>query len=319
MQNPNTIEFRQIRDFGDVLNVTFQFLRQNFSKLGKSLLLWVAPFVVAAMLFNVLIQLRFFPLDPAKLQEGTETGELLLLYLGMLVFSLCGISMAFGVVYGFMALYERHGTADFELDEVWQRARSTFFPMLGTLLSIVLLMTMVYSFLIIALSIFGGIVGGGVLTGFLVIVAVFGGILVAVYFAITFALMFPIMINEPIGLIGGMQRCFYLVKNQWWATFGVLFIAWLISSILGGVFSIPMLIILFTNNLHAGQANIIVQLMMVVFGILGGLASALFYGIPLVATGLQYFNLVECKDRAGLMQRVDSVTKKPEEFSVDEE
>lgn len=40
------IDFRQQRDFGEVLNATFAFLRLNVGKLGKALLYYVCPFLI---------------------------------------------------------------------------------------------------------------------------------------------------------------------------------------------------------------------------------------------------------------------------------
>jgi len=239
MESRKTIEFRRIRDFGDVLNVTFQFLRQNYLPLGKSLLLWAAPFVVAMMLFNVLIQIRFIPLDPEALAESGGYGELFLFYMGVLVFSIGGLSMACSVVYGFVGLYQRFGPDGFSLDDVWMRAKNLFFTMLGSLVAVVFVLSVVYSFLLIVLSLFVASTGGGVLTGLLILFVMLAGLAVAIFFSIVFALIFPMRALEPIGVVAAMKRSFYLIKNEWWSSFAVIFLAWLISSVLGSIFSPP--------------------------------------------------------------------------------
>ena len=64
-QTHEAIEFRQARDAGDVLNITFQFLRQNVVKLGKSLLFFVAPTMALATALSTQFQSSMF--DPDSL------------------------------------------------------------------------------------------------------------------------------------------------------------------------------------------------------------------------------------------------------------
>ena len=46
MESVSKIEFAKRRDFGEVLNGTFQFLRQNFKSLGLALLYIAGPFIL---------------------------------------------------------------------------------------------------------------------------------------------------------------------------------------------------------------------------------------------------------------------------------
>ena len=78
MQSHETIEFRQARDAGDVLNVTFQFLRQNVVKLGKSLLFYVAPAMALATAFSTQLQGAMFEPDSVF---GVSLGLLGVVYL----------------------------------------------------------------------------------------------------------------------------------------------------------------------------------------------------------------------------------------------
>ena len=46
--NQNKIEFRKVRDFGGLLGVTFDYVKQNFKLLFKSNLLLSGPFILLA-------------------------------------------------------------------------------------------------------------------------------------------------------------------------------------------------------------------------------------------------------------------------------
>ena len=48
MENFNVIEFHHTRDFSKKMNATFEFIRQNFKTLGKSILFIAGPPVLVA-------------------------------------------------------------------------------------------------------------------------------------------------------------------------------------------------------------------------------------------------------------------------------
>ena len=50
MENFNFIEFHRTRDFSRKLNATFEFIKQNFKSLGKSILFIAGPPVLVASL-----------------------------------------------------------------------------------------------------------------------------------------------------------------------------------------------------------------------------------------------------------------------------
>ena len=90
-------------------------------------------------------------------------------------------------------------------------------------------------------------------------------------------------------------------------TFAVLFVAWLLVSILGFLFNLPSMVLIFAGSLHGAGPDGALGVAAVAAGALATLSSALLYPIPLVAAGLQYFSLVEEKERVGLMERIDAL------------
>jgi len=54
------IEFRKVRDFGGLLNVTFDYLKKNFKVLFKSNLLISAPAILLAGVFMGIYQSSMF-------------------------------------------------------------------------------------------------------------------------------------------------------------------------------------------------------------------------------------------------------------------
>ena len=317
--NPDpSIDFRRKRDFGEVLNVTFGFIRQNLAPLTKSLLFFVAPFLVVAMLFNTAVQMQVFSggFPSADGQGLADLSGLLFNYAGIMVFSLLAGTMAWAVILGFMRLYDAHGPGGFTVKAVWQEARRLFFRMLVTVAFFLMIVFVLYLFFAFFISIGVAVFAqaGALLAGLFTFVAVVGFLAGLVYVLTLFTLLFPIRAFERIGLIEGAARSSRLVRGYWWQTFGVIFLTWFISSVLGGIFSMPSVVLSFLqgmNTLEGGGTAL--RVLLVVFGVLGGLASSLLYSIPMLATGFQYFNLVERKEGVGLMARIERMAEDEDE------
>jgi len=291
MQNDSAIPFRKVRDFGDVLNVTFSFIRQNFALLIKSLLFLAAPVGALAMLFSSLMQARLLAFD---LESLTDPMALFgLEYVAALFFGLLSVVVAIDVVFSFMVLYEERGPGGFDFTDVRRMSLQRFLGTLGTVLFLFLLVMLPVPLILIpCLGALAYLVG-------------------AVYFGIVFSLVLPMRIRERVGLVEGLQRCTQLVRGYWWPTAGVLFIAWITYSILGTLFNTPTMIMLFVSGFHGfGEGGGgPVGLLFTLLSMVGGLGTTLLYSIPLVATGFQYFSLVERKERTGLMARIDQVAE----------
>jgi hypothetical protein len=318
MKHDPPIDFRRKRDFGQVLNVTFGFIRQNLATLTKSLLFFVAPYLVVAMLFNVAVQMQVFSNGflSADGQSLSNLSGLLFNYAGIMVFSFLAGTMAWAVILGFMRLYDTHGPVGVTVKEVWEEARRLFFRMLGTV-AFLLVNVFVLYFLFILFVGFGAAVfaqAGALIAGLFTFAAVVGLLVVLVYVVTIFALLFPMRVFERIGLIEGARRSLRLVKGYWWQTFGVIFLSWFISSVLGGIFSMPSVLLSFLQGMNTLEGGgTVLRVLLVVSGVLGGLASSLLYSIPMAATAFQYFNLVERKEGVGLMARIERVAE-PEEL-----
>ncbi len=58
--NPQKIEFQRYRDFGQIINATFEFLRENFKQLAKAVIFLVGPFILLTGIFGGLYQKDLF-------------------------------------------------------------------------------------------------------------------------------------------------------------------------------------------------------------------------------------------------------------------
>jgi len=297
MQTESVINLRKVRDVGDVLNDTFRFIRQNIRVLGKSLLLIAGPAIVLSAIPSAMLQISGFGVDPTNTTGAAMTGSLIGLYLVLvIVFSMAASVLSVAVVHSTVMLYQDYGPDGFEVQDVWEMTKAHFWTILLAILLIAVVVTVPAIIVIIpCLGALAYIVG-------------------LVYFMVSIAPLFPMLVREQIGIIDGMKRSMALVKEHWWATLGVVFVAFMIYSMLGGLFMVPYYIFFFINMMHTIDATSVSPLIhvgMVVSSAVGSLGTILLYSIPLIATALHYFNLVERKERTGLMTAIEAIDPSP--------
>ena len=106
-----------------------------------------------------------------------------------------------------------------------------------------------------------------------------------------------------------MSRCFYLIKNKWWFTFGLLFVLGLIQGFMGFLFQIPQYIAMFFvafNSFDGSGINSTTEIILMVTTIISSL-NLLFYSISFVGIAFHYFSLVEQKEAKGLLNKIESI------------
>ncbi|MEM1093431.1 MAG: hypothetical protein AAGJ10_02420 [Bacteroidota bacterium] len=311
-----TIVIRQQRSFSDVLNVTFQFIKQVFKPLAKALLFICGPVTLLVSVSTGTAQFRilFASLDPEALATNTEAfGEIAIAYLLIVVGSLMLAGLSAAVIFGAVRLYATEGPEAVTLEGLWRLTKATFWRMLGTVVFIGVLMFALYIALLIPIVVVVGalaaLVGsaGAILGGIIGVFAVLGIVVVLLGLLVLLTLLLPIRMNEDVGVFAALGRCRALLKGQLWPSLGILLVVWIIYTALGTVLSLPPIIMAFVAGLHTvseAEPSGLMGAGLTAVTVLAGLASLLLYAIPLVAAAFQYYNLVERKERAGLSARV---------------
>jgi len=294
--HPNTrIEFRQVRDVGDVLNVSFQFIRQNYLILGKGLLFIVGPFLILSSIFGTLIQILGMNLDPNALSGAeliSSLGSFFAIWSVTVVLGLIATSFSVLVINGYIVLYQDYGPEGIELRDIWAMIKAHFWRVTGAAFSVVLVL--IIGFPVLIIPCLGAIV---YLCGF-------------VYLLVAFSLAFPMLVREKVGVYEALRRSLALVKGYWWPTCGVLFIAGIVYAVLSTLFSTPYYMVLFSSgffSLDGSEPGPVSSLSLIVTGLIASVGTTLLYSVPLVASAFQYYSLVERKERTGLMERIDAL------------
>ena len=277
------IEFRKIRDFGEIIGDTFLFIRQNFKPFCKALIYLCGLFILAGIVTTMVTQMQLASMgeNPGTSMYARNTfssiAKFPLQFLLMILFLMLSYNAIYTTTYSYIALYIQKGNTPPTVEEVWEYFKFYFFRILGSS---------------IVVSLFLG-------------VCFICCIIPGIYVFPAVSIFFPIMVMENGSFGYSFERSFKLLKEEWWITAAVILIIWIITYACTTIISLPGVIIaLISAFTHAEQP--ITKTYAVVTSISQYLAQ-IFYTIPLIASTLIYYNLVERKESSGLMDRIDSL------------
>ena len=299
------IQLFQQRDFGKKINATFQYIAQNFRSLGLSLLYIVGPVALVAGIASGIMQSDIFDLiknsrpDSDSMSPFWAFQAIFSPAVGLTaVFSLLAILVVSLTTYAHMKVYARNTgqvagvhseTVAISVADVWDEVQ----PLIGRGLIISILSAIVT------------VVG----TMFFVIPGLYVGIVLSLGIVVT------TFENTDFGQT--WNRCFTLIRDKWWSTFGLILVMGILSGMAGILFSLPTAIISFFvgAKLVPDVANFWIILGQVVATVGGTLLRAIIY----IAIGFQYANLVERQEGRGLLSAIDAIGTTPSPRSSDED
>jgi hypothetical protein len=314
MEEFRAIEFQHTRDFSRKLNATFEFIRQNFKPLGKSLLYIAGPAVLVGSVMAGSFIGEFLGFtqvaqsDPDSISQYFLSVSFWLQLILMFVFLTISFVVAISVINCYLVLYDEKKSNKIEVNEVWGRVRSIFWPYLGTSLLLFVLFIVAYLLLLLPVFVLANISPWLVFLG---IVLVVGGI---IFLMISVALTYFVQLYEKKNFFDAMVRSFRLVNSgKWWSTFGLIAVLYLVMMTISYIFLIPYYAMLFTATLHNVSTGEIAEpsatwktLIMVLFT-LYYMCQMFLYALPNVGIAFQYFNLVELKEARGLMSQIENM------------
>ncbi len=279
------IKFAQRRDFSSVINAAFEFFKQEGKLFMKTLITYTGIPVILMIATLVYMVMQFVNGQFMNVVNSPEPLSIISFFIPLIVMILLAIVVQVLVMaasYGYMKVYHEKGKGNFAPSDIGQQIVKKFFPIIG------------YSIVISLL----------IMAGFLFFF--FPGI----YFAIILSLIFPILFIEDNGLSKNFNRCFQVIKGNWWLTFAVLIVASLIVGIVGSIAGVPLqFYIQFKLPIIAQsgdwtQLNIpFIVISYVLLILLGTYLRTFVY----IATGLQYFSLNEEDGSTTIMDRINQI------------
>jgi MFS family permease len=280
------IQLFQQRDFGDKINATFQYITQNFRSLGMSLLYIVGPITVGAGITSGIMQSNMLRLtdDIAKGQSDNQMAVIQMIsqfgspsfWLTMLFGLLANVAVVL-TTYGHMRVYERtHGQA-ITVPDVWAEVQ----PVIGRA---------------VVISVLGSI---------LTTVALLFFIIPGVYVAVVLSLSLAVTTFEGTGFGQTLDRCFKLIRDKWWSTFGLIVVIFIIIVIMGMFFALPSALVAFLVG--AKILPVASTLWLIIGNVVTLVGRTLINTVLYLAIGFQYTNLVERQEGRGLLSAIDTI------------
>ncbi|QXU41106.1 hypothetical protein [Pedobacter sp. D749] len=282
------LEFRKKRDFGQVINDTFTFMRQNFKPLIKVYFTFCGLFVLASMLTMLLQQYKMVNIFNTIGVEGNTnkfglSSVYSIEYFLSILFSLATYASMSVAILSYIAVYVKKGNETPTTEEVWGYFKYYFFRIFGS--SLLLILMLIISFFFCVVPFF--------------------------WLFPYVAMIFPIMVIENGSLGYSFTRSFAVIKDNFWVTFGTLIVVWIIVYACMSMVILPTtlfnMIGMFTHktprmSLTLTMITTVLQSICQVFTI-----------IPIITISLTYFSLVEQKENPGLMERISNFgnTEKP--------
>lgn len=284
------IEFKKQRELGEILSDAFGFIRNQFKPFFGTFLKIVGPYLVVML---ISFGFYFYAIGGAfslDVQTSNEVFNPLLLFVALSVFMVSVIVsyvMAQATVLYYIRSYANNkGTIDYE--EIKTDVYANFWRFVGL----------------------GFLVGITLIAGFMLC------FIPGIYLYPPLMLSFSILVFDHKSVTDAFSYSFTLIKSNWWATFGTLFIIGLIIGIIGYVFNIPAAIYLwvkmgvFSGAMDAESVN-------------GGFADPIYILLNLLSLSLQfmlnlvsvtaaaliYFHLNEKKNFTGTYERIENLGK----------
>ncbi len=291
------VEFRKIRDFGEIISDTFLFMKQNFKPLFKAFFYLCGFFLLAAMISTILQQIGMQKVinDGFVFRSDTSVWNTILArvftfqYFLAILFNFIGYTSIYVAINSFIALYvEKDGVAP-TVEQVWAYFKFYFLRVMGSTLLLSLCMILCLAACVIPF----------------------------VYIFPAMCLFYPIMIIENADFSYSFSRCFKLLKDQWWVTAATIFVLWLITYATMAFASMPAVIIGLISGFTQG-AKTMSTVMVVVTTVIQYLCYV-FLVIPMIGTSLCYFNLVERQENTGLLDRIDQLGKPDANLNISPE
>jgi hypothetical protein len=280
------IELATPRDFGEIINDTFTFIKQNFKPLLKYFFIFCGFFVLVTASITIVLQIKAVSIagsyyDPNNFNEGNAFTRVFSLLWGYLVLGLFLVFEYVAVnvtVLCFITLYKQKQNTIPTSEEMWGYIKYFYLRILWCTILLYLL----------------------------IIVGCFLCLIPGIYLSVVFALVPPIMIMENTSFGYAFNKSFRLIKDNWWVTFGVIVVISIILYVLNLAVSIPSMVFGAGNVfLHITKRSAALSLPVAILTAMVDSLTCFFRILMIVAISLCYFNLAETKEGTGLMERID--------------
>ena len=288
------------REFGDLIGDGMKVVFRNLGPILQAVMWYAFPFIAIAMAILILTGSYRYLIMP----DDEMINDVFAFFSS---FSIVGVGLAAGfvminlVVYGALNDFDEndgqitYGGISSYIHRHWQNYFLSIIVEVLILGAIILIMV-------------GSIAISPLLFGVTYIL----GIVFLVYLYNILQFLGIVRIEEGLNIQEGLNRCFYLLRNNWWNTFAVILVSSFIGSILMYAFILPITMVIgFLSALEIGTSgedhsfwiNMLTGAFVILYAVIGILSNMYLAGVR----GLKYFDLIEKKEARILSQEIDMI------------
>ena len=285
MENSKIVLYKK-REFGDVFNVSFAFIKQEFKPLGRAILVFILPIVLIQGVIGAFYQTSVMDLfkNPDFMADGLGAflSKFLGTYLVILVVMIVGQTMLFSTIISYLKLYKQ-SEDEITIASLANEIKKCFFPVMGALF---------LSLLVIMVGFVCCIIPG-------------------IYLGVSLSVFLVALVIEQKGIGDAFSRSFQLVKTEWWGTFLLIFVTIIILYILIIILQIPAMVMGFSSMFHSikSQTNPFEAFGtgFIIYTTIVSVIQQIISVIPIILLAFQYFSLVEITDKPSLNEKIEAI------------
>jgi hypothetical protein len=302
-------DFWHERDFGQKVTAIFEFIGAHWRPLGRVLLYLGVPAALLHGIVSALLQSQLMRFLHDDYTQPMEYGYLSsafhspLYYLNTMVTSIFQAVLILSV-YGYLVecLHPTQPGAPITVATVWANVKKRFLGTFTFLFILALLWAAVF-FLYSTGEPFA-------IFGFVVLSAA------GAYLAVTLSLFFIVQAVEDRTFGAAFSRCRQLMRGNWWATFGLIFlILFLLGMLRVGAGMLTALLVASLTGAGllgaAGNDKEGLSLIGLLLGSLSTIISLVLYPPILLTLAFQYFDLAERQEGVGLRYLIAQLGQAP--------
>jgi hypothetical protein len=302
------IELRVNRDFGDIINVYFEFFKQNLKKFTNVFLSYNGVFLIGLLIVSYLLVSGMIGLFTNNQNTVLDTvgsnSDAYLMYLifGGILFIIIFIIVAalnYSLSTSYMIQYEENKGLNFEKTDVWEQVKNN----LGSIIVFILILILLFFGLMIAAVVLAFIPLAGMLAQYVI-----------QYFMMAWVgVSFFVMLKEKRSVTDALGEGWNLVAKNFWRAVGVNFIlGFLIGLLFMVVIMIPGILIgIYTFHVVQNDVDLGASIVPTIIYTLG---TCLFLIIAVYSqclsqfvNGLLYFSLHEKTYNLNSRSKIDQI------------
>jgi hypothetical protein len=276
------VELAKLRDFGEVISDTFQFIRQNLKPLLKSYFIFCGFFLIATAAITFVQQYKMMNVYNEINSSGPRTfassfSAMWVSIAALVLFYFLTICAITTTTLCFIALYKEKGNIAPDTDEIWVYFKYYYLRIFGS--------TIVVGILLVA--------------GFVLC------LVPGLYLFPILSLVPPIIVMENSGFGNAFNRSFQLIKENWWVTFGTILVVGIIVNVLSTIVTLPASAVNLTTMWLRPQKMPNLSVGSIILSVILQYIALVLLIIPNIAVSLCYFNLAEHKEGTSLLDRIN--------------